>query len=141
VPVATPADRRQTLVPVRSREHPWGHVVARDPHSGRLIRCPCGARRWTAYGQAAHHGASCPVALARLADVLAAGRRHAEARELRQRALAAALRRAGRRGATAADLALVLGRSPGHVRALLRAAEATGRAERRGRLPARWRAR
>lgn len=134
-----PADRRQLLVPVRSRAHPWGHVVAKDPQAGQLVRCPCGAERWTAYGQASQHGARCPAALVVLAE---RAERHGAGRAamaLRHQALGAALARAGTQGHSAGQLAQVLGYSAGHVRWLLRQAEAAGQAERRGRRPYRWR--
>lgn len=129
------------LVPVRSRDHPWGHVVARDPHAGQRIRCGCGAERWTTYGGAAHHGRTCPVAL--MYESRREERRgaHGTARRLRDRAIAEALRTAGRSGATARTLAAVLGYSPSYVRELLRAAERVGIAERRGRPPYAWRRR
>jgi hypothetical protein len=135
------ADRRQLLVPVRSREHPWGSVVARDPTTGQLIRCPCGETRWTAYGQAAHHGRTCPAALVELAALAARRGRHREATAHRHHALEAVLRRTGRLGMPAAGIARVLGYTAGHTRELLRRAEAVGLAERRGRRPYRWRRR
>ena len=133
------ADRRQLLVPVRSRDYPWGHVVARDPHTGQLVRCPCGEERWTAYGQAAHHGEACAGALVERARLEERVRHYGEASRLRHLALLAAVHAGGRRGLTARELATVLGYSAGHVRELLRAAEARTQVERRGRRPYRWR--
>jgi hypothetical protein len=135
------ADRRQLLVPVRSRTYPWGDVVARDQQAGQLIRCLCGAERWTAYGQAGHHGRTCPVALVELGRLALRRGMPRTATAWRHQALLAALRRAGRVGMTARELATVLGYTPGHVRELLRASEAVGKVERRGKLPARWRRR
>jgi hypothetical protein len=135
------ADRRQLLVPVRSRDYPWGQVVARDPHTGQLVRCPCGAERWTAFGQAAHHGDACAGALVERARLEERHGRTRAASRLRHQALLAAVHAGGRRGLTARELAGMLGYTAGHVRELLRAGEAQAQVERRGRRPYRWRRR
>lgn len=135
------ADRRQVLVPVASRDHPWGVVVARDPHAGQLVRCLCGAERWTTYGHAARHGRTCPTALMASAHRAALRGFHGRAKDLRHQAVLAALRGAGRRGWPAPAIASVLGYSSSHTRRVLRAYERAGIAERRRRRPYLWRRR
>ncbi len=125
-----PADQAQLLVPHGHVHYPYGLVVRRDAHRGLLIRCACGAERWTTYGQSQRHATRCPV-VARMAWADLGGRGTPE------HAVTLAL---GRRSRTAEQVADALHLSTIRARVLLRRLEAQGLARRAGPPPHRWKA-